>query len=71
MKGLEISSWLENLLQVTSTTLTDEGYQSLEKLKYLLKSNPYEEHFCKNDLNCSLETVYYLRYWYVDYRKKL
>lgn len=69
VKGAEKKKWLETFLSNQIIDLHDEGCPNLEELKSVFKSYHCNEHYF-NTLNCSLENVYFLYYWYV-YCKKI
>lgn len=69
VKGADKKKWLEKFLPNQIIDLHDEGCPSLEELKQIFKSYHCTQHYY-NTLNCSLENVYFLYFWYV-YCKKI
>lgn len=70
VKGHEKKEWLERLLvAVNVIDLEQEDCPSFEELKSFLKSHHCQLHLNNNNLNCALENVNFLAYWYKYCRK--
>lgn len=63
VKGLNKKRWLETFLSNQIIDLHDMHCPSIHKLKEIFKSYHCNTHF-DNFLNCSMENVHLLYYWY-------
>lgn len=63
VKGIDKKVWLEKFLSNQIIDLEENRCPSFKKLKEIFKSYHCNRHY-HNNLNCALENVYYLFYWY-------
>lgn len=68
VKGLLKKEWLNKTINNVIVNLEDEGCPNLTKLKSVFKSNHCNQHLY-NNLNCALENVTFLWYWYTVLKK--
>lgn len=64
VKGADKKKWLLKFLKNQIIDLFEEGCPNLNKLKSIFKSYHCNQHY-HNSLNCSLENVYFIYFWYV------
>lgn len=69
VKGMDKKKWLERIIDNQIIDLYEQGCPSLKKLKSIFQSNHCKLH-SYNYLNCALENVYYLWYWYTLNKNK-
>lgn len=70
VKGNQKKQWLQSIIKNEVYDLQEEEQcPSFEQLKLYLRSFHCNKHSHRNDLNCALENVFFLKNWYTYCRK--
>lgn len=69
VKGSCKKKWLSGLISNEIIDFSDEGCPPFRELKNTFKSHHCNEHL-KNNMNCTLENVLFLYYWYLYCKNK-